>query len=77
MTIVRDNVLVQGLGLPGDVEQTPYNTVIFIQNGTVSSNNIYNFYKHCFEYRNRWAPNNQFHTVLDIVRIARDRRHIY
>jgi hypothetical protein len=43
VTIVRDNILVQGLGLPGDVEQTPYNTVIFIQNGTVSSNNIYNF----------------------------------
>lgn len=36
VTIIRDNVLVQGLGLPGDVEQTPYDTVIFITNGTVS-----------------------------------------
>ncbi|XP_076093314.1 secretin receptor-like isoform X2 [Mytilus galloprovincialis] len=34
VTIIRDNVLVQGLGLPGDVEQTPYDTVIFITNGT-------------------------------------------
>uniref|UniRef100_K1Q0Q9 Parathyroid hormone/parathyroid hormone-related peptide receptor n=1 Tax=Magallana gigas TaxID=29159 RepID=K1Q0Q9_MAGGI len=33
VSLLKENLLVQGLGLPSDVEQTPYHTVIFIEEG--------------------------------------------
>ncbi|XP_056008386.1 secretin receptor-like isoform X2 [Ostrea edulis] len=33
LSLLKENLLVQGLGLPSDVEQTPYQTVIFIEEG--------------------------------------------
>ena len=35
VSLLKENLLVQGLGLPSDVEITPYHRVIFIEEGLV------------------------------------------
>jgi hypothetical protein len=57
LSLLKENLLVQGLGLPSDVEQTPYQTVIFIEEGPVSSAIPFLFFIFCMFFVVFWLDN--------------------